>query len=150
MPAIPRSIHLQPARLAGTLAATCGLANLLAAALPDRSSSLGLLDVLVPGPLSSGPPVANLAVGLGLLALAAGFWWRHPATIPVGSAALAAGAAWHLRVGTGFAEAALEAFLAGFLLAKHDRWRGRGHLVFLGSTHRHPSAEPTGPAAARR
>ncbi len=119
---IPRSIDRQPGRLAGTLAATCGLANLLAAALP---ASLGRLDVLVLGPLNSGPVVANLAAGLLLLALAAGFWWRHPATIPIASATLAAGAAWHLRLGSGFAEAALEAFLAGFLLAKQDRWLGR-------------------------
>lgn len=126
---IPRSIHRQPGRLAGTLAGTCGLANLLAAVLPARPGGLGRLGVLMPGPLGSGPAVANGVVGLLLLALAGGFWWRHPATIPIASAALAAGAAWHLRLGSGFAEAALEAFLAGFLLARQDRWARRQRRV---------------------
>jgi hypothetical protein len=118
-------ILLQPGRLAATLAATCGLANLLAAAPPARTASLGRLDVLIPGPLHSGPAAANLAVGLGLLMLATGFWSSHPAAIPIASSALAAGAAWHLRLGSGFTEAALEAFLAGFLLAKRGEWSGR-------------------------
>jgi lysylphosphatidylglycerol synthetase-like protein (DUF2156 family) len=126
---IPRSIRLQPDRLAATLAVTCGLANLLAAALPARTASLGRLDVIVPGPLRSGPAAAKLAVGLGLLTLAAGFWSRHPATLPIASVALAASAAWHLRLGSGLAEAALEAFLAGFLLARHDQWPGRQRRV---------------------
>lgn len=126
---IPRSTLLQPGRLAATLAATCGLANLLAATLPARTASLGRLDVLVPGPLRSGPAAANLAIGLGLLTLATGFWSRHPAAGPIAGSALGASAAWHLRLGNGFAEAALEAFLAGFLLAKHDHWPRRRRPV---------------------
>ncbi len=115
----------QPDRLAGMLAATCGLANLLTATLPALPGHLARLDVLVPGPLRSGPAVANVAVGVLLLALAAGFWSHHPATIPIASAALAASAAAHLRIASGYPEAALEAFLAGFLVAKHDRWPAR-------------------------
>src|SRR6266545_2494205 len=56
---------------------------------------------------------------------AAGFRSHHPATIPIASAALAASAAAHLRIASGYPEAALEAFLAGFLVAKHDRWPAR-------------------------
>lgn len=119
---IPGWMHPQPGRLAATLAAASGLANLFAAALPAFPGRLGWLEVLVPGPLTAGPALANVAVGVLLLALAAGFWSHHPATIPAATAALAAGAAAHLRIGSGYPEAALEAFLAGFLVAKQDRW----------------------------
>jgi hypothetical protein len=123
---IPRSIQVHPGRLAGALAATGGLVSLLAAARPE---GLGRLDLLVPGLLNSGSAVANLVVGLGLLALAAGFWWCHPAAIPIASTALAVSAAVHLRVGSGLAAAVVEAFLAGLLLAQRDRWPRRQRRV---------------------
>jgi hypothetical protein len=126
---IPRSIQVHPGRLAGALAATGGLVSLLAAALPARPGGLGRLDVLVPGLLGSGSAVATLAVGLGLLVLAAGFWWRHQAAIPIASTALAVSATVHLRVGSGPAAAVVEAFLAGLLLAQRDRWPRRQRRV---------------------
>ncbi|HYT26857.1 MAG TPA: hypothetical protein VEP73_10290, partial [Actinomycetota bacterium] len=110
------------ARAASAIALLAGLLNLASAALPAERSRLALLDAMVPGAVSSGAAVWTAAAGVGLILLAGGLR-RHRRTAWVATLGLLAGSAVsHLVKGLDVEEALVEAFLAGLLTAKGDRF----------------------------
>lgn len=109
-------------RVASALALIAGVVNLLSAAFPAEPRRLELVQSFLPGAVSRGATVATAAAGVGLLLLSGALRRRERLAALAALALLAGGAVLHLVKGLDVEEAVFDAFLAGLLLGRLDRF----------------------------
>src|SRR5512142_2708531 len=109
-------------RVASALALVAGVVNLLSAAFPAEPRRLRLVEAFLPGAVSRGATVATAAAGVGLLLLSGALRRRERLAALAALALLAGGVVLHLVKGFDVEEAVFDAFLAGLLLGRLDRF----------------------------
>ncbi len=124
-------------RAAAALAGLAGVVNLVSVIAPGERERLRALANLLPGAVVSTATMATAAAGIALLLLSGGLRRRRRSALVATVVLLLGSAVGHLVKGLDFEEALLEAFLAGVLVGKADRFGAR-----RGATERQPVLRP--------
>src|SRR5438093_12933024 len=113
----PRERRHAP-RTASLMALVAGLVNLLSAVSPEQRARLRALDLILPGEVNSAAFAVTTAAGVGLLLLSGALRRRSRVAYWTTLLLVAGSAVAHVAKGLDVEEAAIESFMAGYLVGQ--------------------------------